>query len=112
MKHRSCPKCGQPVPWDRLWFRAWAWATWSCQRCGASLTIRRRRRWLLGLLAGATFLLTMQTVGRSSLLMASAVVIALGMAIGLLDGVALARESAQPDTPSERPSSGGSPARK
>jgi len=44
MKHRCCPECTAPVPWTRLWLRAWIWARWPCQNCGVSLRFDMRRR--------------------------------------------------------------------
>jgi hypothetical protein len=41
------------VTWTRLWLRAWSWAEWPCPNCGALLGFDGRRRFAVGLVAGA-----------------------------------------------------------
>ena len=45
----KCPACDTPVPWQRRWIKAWTWARWPCEKCGAKLGFCMRRRFLKGL---------------------------------------------------------------
>ena len=52
LPNHCCPVCGHPVGTKRWFWRAWIWARWNCESCGARLRFDLRRRLLFGLFVG------------------------------------------------------------
>ena len=51
MTTRVCPRCGEPVPWRRLWGLSWSADPWKCGACGTMLRVDMDRRSNLSLVS-------------------------------------------------------------